>query len=140
MGSAKDLDLAKTEFKAAWEALKARTSPEQLAAAYKAMNIRDDDCSHSGKSGGCQAGGCSHSVMCDPVFAARAFRSMASRRVAKRKQLAFSRNRLASSASRCSRDIVWLKRYAQSLCILGLARRQLNVQPRVLWFLFPVSL
>jgi len=26
----------------AWEALKARTPPEQLAAAYKAMNIRDD--------------------------------------------------------------------------------------------------
>jgi hypothetical protein len=33
---------AKTEFKAAWEALKARTPPEQLAAAYKAMNIRGD--------------------------------------------------------------------------------------------------
>jgi hypothetical protein len=33
---------AKAEFKAAWEALKARTTPEQLAAAYKAMNIRDD--------------------------------------------------------------------------------------------------
>jgi hypothetical protein len=32
------------EFKAAWEALKARTKPEQLAAAaYRAMNIRDDD-------------------------------------------------------------------------------------------------
>ena len=42
MGSAKDLDTAKAEFKAAWEALKARTTPEQLAAAYKAMNIRDD--------------------------------------------------------------------------------------------------
>ncbi len=35
------LDTAKAEFKAAW-ALKARTPPEQLAAAYKAMNIRDD--------------------------------------------------------------------------------------------------
>jgi hypothetical protein len=34
---------AKTEFKAAWKALKARTAPEQLAAAYQAMNIRDDD-------------------------------------------------------------------------------------------------
>jgi hypothetical protein len=34
---------AKTEFKAAWKALKASTTPEQLAAAYKAMNIRDDD-------------------------------------------------------------------------------------------------
>jgi hypothetical protein len=42
MDSAKDVDTAKAEFKAAWEALKARTTPEQLAAAYKAMNIRDD--------------------------------------------------------------------------------------------------
>ena len=42
MGSAKDLDTAKAEFKGAWTALKARTTPEQLAAAYKAMNIRDD--------------------------------------------------------------------------------------------------
>ena len=42
MGSAKDLDTAKAEFKAAWEALKASTPPERLAAAYKAMNIRDD--------------------------------------------------------------------------------------------------
>jgi hypothetical protein len=37
MGSAKDLDTAKAEFKAAWEALKARTTPEQFAE----MNIRD---------------------------------------------------------------------------------------------------
>ena len=36
----KDLDTAKAEFKAAWEALKAQTPPEQLAAAYRAMNIR----------------------------------------------------------------------------------------------------
>ena len=36
-----DLNTAKAEFKTAWKALKART-PEQLAAAYKAMNIRDD--------------------------------------------------------------------------------------------------
>ena len=43
MGSAQDLDTTKAEFKAAWEALKARTPPEQLAAAFKAMNIRDDD-------------------------------------------------------------------------------------------------
>ena len=35
MGSAKDLDTAKAEFKAAWKALKARTSPEHLAAACK---------------------------------------------------------------------------------------------------------
>ena len=41
MGSAKDLNTAKLEFKAAWKALKARTTPEQLAAAYKPMNIRD---------------------------------------------------------------------------------------------------
>jgi hypothetical protein len=42
MGSSQDLDTAKADFKAAWEALKARTTPEQLAAAYKAMNTRDD--------------------------------------------------------------------------------------------------
>ena len=42
MGSAKDLDTAKADFKAAWDALKAKTSPEDLAAAYKALNIRDD--------------------------------------------------------------------------------------------------
>jgi hypothetical protein len=42
MGSAKDLDTAKADFKAAWEVVKAKTSPEELAAAYKAMNIRDD--------------------------------------------------------------------------------------------------
>jgi hypothetical protein len=42
MGTAKDLDTAKAEFKAAWQALKARTTPEQLAAAYRSMNIRDD--------------------------------------------------------------------------------------------------
>ena len=41
MGSARDLDTAKAEFGGAWAALKARTSPEQLAAAFKAMNIRD---------------------------------------------------------------------------------------------------
>ena len=42
-GSSKDLDTAKAEFKAAWEALKARTPPSLLAAAFKAMNIRDAD-------------------------------------------------------------------------------------------------
>ena len=47
MGSSKDLDAAKAEFKAAWEHLKARTTPEQLAAAYKAMNIRTTADSHS---------------------------------------------------------------------------------------------
>jgi hypothetical protein len=43
MGSARDLDTAKADFKAAWEALKAKFSAAELAAAYKAMNIRDDD-------------------------------------------------------------------------------------------------
>jgi hypothetical protein len=33
MGSSRDLDTAKAEFKAAWEALNARTTPERLAAA-----------------------------------------------------------------------------------------------------------
>ena len=42
-GSAKDLYTAKLEFKAAWEAVKARTTREQRAEAYRAMNIRDED-------------------------------------------------------------------------------------------------
>jgi hypothetical protein len=42
MGSARDLDTAKAEFGGAWTALKARTTPEDLAAAYRDMNIRDD--------------------------------------------------------------------------------------------------
>jgi hypothetical protein len=41
-GSSKDLNTAKAEFKAAWKALKAKTPPEDFAAACKAMNIRDD--------------------------------------------------------------------------------------------------
>jgi len=41
-GSSKNLDTAQAEFKTAWKALKARTPPEDLAAAYRAMNIRDD--------------------------------------------------------------------------------------------------
>jgi hypothetical protein len=42
MGSAQDLATAQAEFKAAWIALKARTTPEDLAAAYRDMkNIRD---------------------------------------------------------------------------------------------------
>ena len=41
-GSAPDFNTAKAEFKAAWKALKARTPPEVIAAAYKATNIRDD--------------------------------------------------------------------------------------------------
>jgi hypothetical protein len=42
IGTANDIDTAKAEFKAAWQALKARTAPEQLAAAYRSTNIRDD--------------------------------------------------------------------------------------------------
>jgi hypothetical protein len=42
MGSSKDLNTAKAEFKTAWKALKSRTPPEDFVAAYKAMNIRDD--------------------------------------------------------------------------------------------------
>jgi len=41
-GSAPDFSTAKAEFKATWKALKARTTPEQLAWAYKEMNIIDD--------------------------------------------------------------------------------------------------
>src|SRR6478609_7677903 len=37
-GSAPDFSTAKAEFKATWKALKARTTPEQLASAYKEMN------------------------------------------------------------------------------------------------------
>jgi hypothetical protein len=43
MGSNKDLESAKAEFKAAWDGLKARTPPEKLAAAFKSMNVRGDD-------------------------------------------------------------------------------------------------
>ena len=42
MGQARDLDTAEADFKAAWERLLARTSKDELAAAYRAMNIRDD--------------------------------------------------------------------------------------------------
>ena len=41
MGSSQDLETAKAEFAGAWSQLKARTPPEELAAAFKAMNIRD---------------------------------------------------------------------------------------------------
>ena len=41
LGSSQDFDKAKAEFAGAWTALKARTPPKQLAAAYRA-NIRDD--------------------------------------------------------------------------------------------------
>jgi hypothetical protein len=42
-GSADSRFVAMAQFKAAWEVLKARTTPEQLQAAYRAMNIRGDD-------------------------------------------------------------------------------------------------
>jgi hypothetical protein len=42
MDSSRDLDTAKADFKAAWENLKARVSKDELAASYKALNIRDD--------------------------------------------------------------------------------------------------
>jgi hypothetical protein len=42
MGQAGDLDTARADFKAAWEALKAKTPSEQLAAAYEDLNVRDD--------------------------------------------------------------------------------------------------
>jgi hypothetical protein len=42
MGSAKDLDTAKADFKAAWERLLARTSKDELAAAYEDLNVRDE--------------------------------------------------------------------------------------------------
>lgn len=43
MGTAKDLETAKAEFKAAWTAFKAKETPEVLAQAYKAMNLREDN-------------------------------------------------------------------------------------------------
>ena len=42
-GSAKDRETAMAEFKATWEALKAGATREQLAAAYQAMNERDEN-------------------------------------------------------------------------------------------------
>lgn len=41
-GSARDLNTAKAEFKAAWLAFRVKHGPERLAAAFKAMRIRDD--------------------------------------------------------------------------------------------------
>jgi hypothetical protein len=42
MGSANAIDTAKAEFKAAWEDLKARATLQELAAAYRAMNMQHD--------------------------------------------------------------------------------------------------
>jgi hypothetical protein len=41
-GSAGSLDATKQDFKAAWSAFKAKDGPEALAAAYRAMNIRNE--------------------------------------------------------------------------------------------------
>jgi hypothetical protein len=41
-GDAKSIEEAKSRFKDAWIAFKARHTPEQLAKAYEAMNIRDE--------------------------------------------------------------------------------------------------
>ena len=48
MGSSKDLDTAKADFKVAWEALKAKTPKDELAAAYKDLNGTTAD-SQSGR-------------------------------------------------------------------------------------------
>jgi hypothetical protein len=42
MGSAKDIDTAKAEFKAPGSAFRRGPPPEDFAAAYEAMDIRDD--------------------------------------------------------------------------------------------------
>ena len=42
-GAAKDQDTAQAEFRTAWETLKANSPPEQLAAAYRSMNSRDQE-------------------------------------------------------------------------------------------------
>jgi hypothetical protein len=41
-GSSRTLAAAKAEFRDAWRAVRAKTPPDQLAAAFKAMNIRED--------------------------------------------------------------------------------------------------
>jgi hypothetical protein len=41
-GSSRNLNAAKSEFRDAWRAVRAQTPPDQLAAAFKAMNIRED--------------------------------------------------------------------------------------------------
>ena len=42
VGTAQNLDAAKAAFKAAWGELKSRQTPEALAAAYKAANLRHE--------------------------------------------------------------------------------------------------
>ena len=42
IGTAKSLDVAKAEFKRSWTAFAAKHGPYALAAAYKAMNIREN--------------------------------------------------------------------------------------------------
>ena len=41
MGTARDLETAKSEFKAGWTRLKSRTTPEQLEAAYRARTSEE---------------------------------------------------------------------------------------------------
>lgn len=41
MGTAIDLPTAKAEFKAAWEAFKAKHTPAEFEEAYRSMNIRE---------------------------------------------------------------------------------------------------
>lgn len=42
MGTARNLPEAKSAFKTAWEAFKEQHTPEELAAAFRVMHIRDD--------------------------------------------------------------------------------------------------
>jgi hypothetical protein len=42
VGSSQDHETTKAEFAGAWEELKARNPPAQLAAAYRDLNVRDD--------------------------------------------------------------------------------------------------
>jgi hypothetical protein len=60
--------------------------------------------------GGCSSGDRSHSLMCEPVSAWRAFRRRVSRAAPGGSVLAFSRRRFASSARRSSRDWICFTR------------------------------
>ena len=60
ISSSKDLDTAKADFKTAWEELKARTTPEDLAAACRDMNVRDDRYSPRIRSPGRRAPDAAH--------------------------------------------------------------------------------
>ncbi len=43
LGTASSLEAAKAEFKEAWNAFKLRHTAEQLAAAYRSMNLREQN-------------------------------------------------------------------------------------------------